>query len=447
VSFGSGSAGGVVNVVSRVPHLGNSLDVAVTGGMGPFIRGTADANYQIGDTTAVRLNVMGQDATIVGRDLPRGQRFGFAPSVAFGLGTDTTLTLEYMYYRYDEPTDAGVPIVARPGSSIATPVTESGVRREAWYGSNSTDRDESTVNRLTARLQHRANDWLTIYNDTRVGIQDRKFSYSIISCDATCAGRLFNGGGVPLYSFSGAGSPYDSQTWGAQNITTAVARFNTGSLRHEATLGADVWYEDFERIGYSYGADRAAFRGNLLSPDNGRDFAYSRSTAANATRRSETTQGALFASDRIWLTPEVSVLAGLRWTRQQTDYQAFGPGQPVTELSADNSFVDPRAAIIWEPTPNNTLYFSYARSTFAPGSNWTTQPGQASANNSALEPEENTIYELGGRTTLLGGSLGLSASIYQIEKNNATERDPASGTVFSSGDKQRIRGLDLGATG
>lgn len=447
VTFGSGAAGGVVNVNSRVPFLGNAFSGTVTGGMNYMLRGTADANYQIGPTSAVRLNVMGQTQQITGRHLPSGERWGIAPSFAFGLGTDTTLTLEYLYYRYDEPTDAGFPAVARPGSTVARPVSEYGVSRATWYGSNATDRDQSTVNRLTARLQHRANDWLTVYNDTRVGFQERNFSYSIISCDATCVTRLFSGRGIPQYAFSAAGSPYDSQTWGVQNVTAAVARFNTGSLRHEATFGVDAWYEDFERTGYAYGAGRTAFRGNLFSPDNTLQFPYTRSTANNATRTSQTTQFAAFASDRVWLTPQLSVVAGLRWTRQQTDYQQYGPGQPVTTLSADNSFLDPRAAIVWEPTSNSMLYFSYAQSTFAPGSNWTTQPGQASANNATLEPERNTIYEVGGRASLRDGRLGLSASLYQITKNNATETDPATGTTFSSGDQQRVRGIDLGATG
>ena len=446
ITFGSGSAGGVVNVNSRTPRLGTFFNADVTGGMTWLVRGTADLNYQFSDTGAFRLNVMGQQARITDRNLPRGERWGIAPSIAFGLGTDTTFTLEYLYYRYDEATDAGIPVLTAPGATMGRPATEQGLSRGTWYG-GPLDRDQSTVNRLTARLQHRASDWLTVYNDTRLGIQDRFFSNSIISCDATCSARFFNRSAVPAYSVSGAGSPYESTTWGVQNVTTAVARFNTWSLRHEATFGVDVWYEDFERIGYAWGADRTAFRGNVFAPDNNREFTYSRSTAANATRRTETTQFAGFVSDRVWITPQVSVLGGLRWTRQQTDYQAFGPGSPVTDLSADNSFLDPRAAIIWEPTQNAMVYLSYARSTFAPGSNWSTQPGQANANNTQLDPEENTIYELGGRLSVLEGRLGLSASIYQIDKNNATQTDPTTGLIFSSGDTQRVRGVDLGVTG
>jgi len=451
VAFGSGAAGGVVNINSRVPHLGNALAGEVTSGMTWMLRATADANYQFSETGAFRLNMMYQQQRITDRHMPGGERWGIAPSVAFGLGTDTTFTLEYMYYRYDEPADAGVMFATRPGATVGRPVTEYGVSRATWYGSDDTDRDQTTVNRVTARLQHRANGWLTVYNDTRLGFADKSYSFSVASCsDANgCPAALFGGGGIPQYSLSGGGSPYTTQTWGVQNITTGVARFNTWSLRHEATLGLDLWYEDFQRTTYSYTADsgRTAYRGNLFAPNNDLNFAYALSTSANAQRENETTQAAIFASDRVWLTPEISVLAGVRWTRQQSDYTAYGGTNPVTTLNADNSFVDPRASIIWEPTPEYTLYFSYAQSTFAPGSNWATQPGQASAANASLDPEQNTIFEVGGRASILDGRLGLSASVYQIEKNNATETDPATGTVFSTGDVQRIRGVDLGVTG
>ncbi|MBR0645137.1 TonB-dependent receptor [Plastoroseomonas hellenica] len=450
VTFGAGSAGGAVNVNSRVPFLGNAYNAVVTGGMGPFARGTLDLNQRLGETTAMRLNLMGQTGSIVGRNLDSGDRWGIAPSIAFGLGTNTTFTLEYLHYHYNEATDGGIPVLTPPGASVGRPITEYGVGRGTWYGTP-IDRDRSTIDRLTARLQHRATDWLTLYNDTRFGYQERFFSYTIPSCGNTgatdCTARFFNRNSTPLYSYSGAGSPYESTTWGVQNVTTAVARFNTGSVRHEATLGVDAWYEDYERIGYAYGTDRTNFRGNLLAPNNDAIFGYTRSTANNATRRAQTTAVGVFASDRIWFTPEISILGGVRWSRFQTDYQQFGPGFPQTEFNADNSFWDPRAAIIWEPTPNATFYASYAQASFAPGSNFTTQPGQANANNGLLEPERNTIYEVGARVNVLEGRLGLSAALYQIEKNNATETDPVSGSTFSSGDQQRVRGLDLGATG
>jgi len=58
--FGRGSTGGVINQVLKTPQLFPIYDFAVTGGTNAEIRATADVNYVLGDTSALRVNVMGQ---------------------------------------------------------------------------------------------------------------------------------------------------------------------------------------------------------------------------------------------------------------------------------------------------------------------------------------------------------------------------------------------------
>jgi catecholate siderophore receptor len=445
MTFGGGSVGGVVNVTSRMPHLGNSYSGTAGFGNGPYFRSTIDVNQQIGEQTAFRLNMMGQRLDTVGRDNQTSGRWGIAPSVAFGLGTDLTFTVEYLHYQYDQTTDSGVPTVTAPGSSIARPATEYGLRRANWYGT-ANDRDKVTVDRLSARARWQANDWLTLYNDTRVSFVNRDFAYTILSCDATCQSNFFTRRATPTYTVSGASSPYSQYTWGAQNITTAVAQFNTGPLRHELTVGLDAWYESTERNNSMYSPTRSG--GNFLSPDDWfNSYTYIPSTAATATREIGTTSIGLFASDRVWITPEWSILAGLRWSRFQTDYSTYGPTSTVTNLNASSSAVDPRAALMWEPAPNQSYYVSYASSTSPPGANFAVLPGQATFNNTQLDPERNRILEIGMKYSVFEQRLGLTAALFRIEKDNARSTDPATGDQIATGDKQRNQGLELGAVG
>ena len=65
-------------------------------------------------------------------------------SRTLGLGTDTTFTLDYLHYEYKLPTDAGVPVITVPGSTVGRPITEYGLPRDTWYGSRN-DRDEVKV--------------------------------------------------------------------------------------------------------------------------------------------------------------------------------------------------------------------------------------------------------------------------------------------------------------
>jgi catecholate siderophore receptor len=447
LTFGAGAVGGAVNINSRMPFLGNLYSGDVSMGSRAYFRTTADVNQQIGQSTAVRINAMGQTRSgIVERDHQEGARWGIAPSVAFGLGTDVTVSLQYLHYQYDQTVDAGVPILTRPGTIMGIAPTEAGLRRGNWYGALN-DRDRVQLDRFTARAQWRAPDWLTLYNDTRASFLNRDFAYTIMGCDATCTNNFFNRQTVPAnYTVSGASGPYSQYTMGLQNITTGVARFNTWSLRHELTMGLDAWYESTDRGQYSYSPARPG--GNLWNPDQMfTSFATIPSTANNATRNIDTTAVAFFASDRVWLIPEVSILAGVRWSRFQTDYTAWGPGQPVTDLSSNTTTTDPRAALIWEPTPNQTYYFSYSTSSSPPGNNFAVLPGQANFNNTQLQPERNTIYEIGAKWSVFEQRLGLTAALFRIDKSNSQSTDPLTGFTIATGDKQRNQGIELGAVG
>jgi catecholate siderophore receptor len=444
-ALGTGSVGGGIAVNSRLPHLGNSYGGTLTGGMGPMARGTVDLNQQFSDTGALRLNIMGQASRAVDRDTTAGQRWGVAPSIAFGLGTDTTFTLEYLHYEYDQPTDAGVPLVARPGR-YAVPVTELGVPRSTWYGTDN-DRDKVTVDRLTARLSHQMSDWLTLSNDTRLGWYDRDFAYSppVCGAGAACAAP-FLAGGNPAVTFSGGVSPYRQNNWSIQNISTATAKFTTGPLRHEVTAGADIWHEDLERHGYSYTSARPA-----ISILGGGDTSIFQSVSGGATnvRETRTTGYGIFANERVWLVPELSVIGGVRWSRYEVDYAAGTPGAAATNnIDADASVWDPRVAVVFEPTRNQSYYASYSTSSTPPGSYFTTQPFTVNANASRFDPERNTIYELGAKVGILDNNrLGVYGALYRILKNNALQSDPANGDVTQTSDKQRNQGVEVGVTG
>ena len=109
--FGRGSTGGVINMVTKAPTLERFNSAEISLGNGPFYRGTADINLPVGPTSAIRLNVMGQDSDTVGRDLVEQRRWGVAPSIGIGLGTDTQFTLSYLHQEEDNRPDYGLPYV------------------------------------------------------------------------------------------------------------------------------------------------------------------------------------------------------------------------------------------------------------------------------------------------------------------------------------------------
>jgi len=441
-ALGTGTVGGGVAIGSRMPQLGDRYSGVVTGGMGPYARATLDLNQQINDTTAIRLNLMGQSSKLVDRADVDSKRWGFAPSIAFGLGTNTTLALQYQHYEYDNATDAGIPVVTLPGRSIGRPATEYGLPRSAYYGVAS-DRDEVTVDTVTARLNHVANDWLTLSNDTRVGFYDRDFAFSPVTCATTaCVNALLGGGDGPI-AYTGGNNPYSQSSWSIQNVATATARFTTGPFRHELLAGVDVWREEIDRTGYTYSPARPAgtLRGSLA------DISLSRGAASNK-RENDTTAFGLFVNERLWLTPELSIVGGLRWTRYQVDYTAGTPGQAsTTDIDTSTNALDPRASIVFEPNKSQTYYATYSSSSTPPGSYFITTPFTVTGFRDNFDPERNTLYEVGAKFSLLDNRLGLYGALYRIEKDNALETDPATGLSVQTSDEQRNQGFEIGVTG
>ena len=63
----------------------------------------------LGKATAFRLNLMGDEGNVAGRDVAENRRFGIAPSLALGLGTATRWTFSYFHQNADDNPDYGIP--------------------------------------------------------------------------------------------------------------------------------------------------------------------------------------------------------------------------------------------------------------------------------------------------------------------------------------------------
>src|SRR5690606_34183221 len=93
VYSGRSNGGGSINLVTKAPVAEAFTQVGLGVGSADYLRATVDTNVLVGDNAALRVNAMGQDAGVAGRDAVNGRRFGFAPSVTFGLNSPTSATL------------------------------------------------------------------------------------------------------------------------------------------------------------------------------------------------------------------------------------------------------------------------------------------------------------------------------------------------------------------
>ena len=163
-TLGRGTTGGGINTTSKTPFMETAGSFTLAGGSAEYLRATADWNQTLGDGIAVRLNAMMHQNEVEGRDMIRSERWGVAPSIGFGLDGGTSLTLAYLHQEDDRVPDYGLPIASINSRGVLLP--DLGVPTNLFFGYES-DRDETMVDTVTARLRHEVSDVLTLTSDTK----------------------------------------------------------------------------------------------------------------------------------------------------------------------------------------------------------------------------------------------------------------------------------------
>jgi catecholate siderophore receptor len=466
-SFGMGTTGGAINLVQKTAHLGDTYNFEASIGTDDYYRAMVDINKQINATTAMRAVALYHDQEISDRDYLFSERFGFLGSLAFGLGTDTKLTVNYMHQDGERLPDFGVPIIDADGGGgpvKGKPVTEYGVPRSNFYGKE-TDLDDYSVDMVTARLTAKVSDALTIYNDTRLAWYSRYFAQTVPNCSGDCLDSVLDGSFSEPYGFGGPAG-FDQDAWGAQNVTTAVAKFKTAWLRHELVAGVDVFYQEDDRdqLGiYDPNGNLASGDtipsvadlkggGTIGAPSFRNTTGYTVEKNPLALKSAQADNVGLFASDRVWLTDTFSILGGVRWDSYSAEYDTTdsdtGAWNPTVETDSD--FTSPKLSVIWEPTRNQTYYASWAKS-YSPVGQFITNDNNSvptGENQNSADPEENELWEVGSKFSALDGRLGFTAALFRVEKGNSSYADPTTpGDVVVTGEEQRVQGVELGMTG
>jgi catecholate siderophore receptor len=419
VMFGRGSTGGAINQVSKSPSLQPGRTFSLTSGYGPTVRGTVDVNQPLSDTSALRLNLLGYYNDVVDRDEIWLSRFGIAPAYTVGLGTPTQFSA-YFYYTHDEGTpDYGFPYVFG---------TVPDVPRGNNYGLANQDFERDDVYILTLRLDHAFSDAIKMRNALRVAYYHREAAVSPPANPVVPAGTPLS-----LITVTRGHTERDEHDSNFTEQTDFTFRFDTWGLKHTLIAGLEFSYEisDVTRWGFTNIPTT-----NLIFPDPLRPTDMGRTT--NFRGRTEAFNFGAYFVDEIAITQWLKIMGGLRFDHFDTDFENKFLRQ---EFSQINNEFSPRAALIVQPTPQQTYYFSYGTS-FNPSAE-----GLALAiNTTSAEPEKNVSYEIGAKWDLFGSRLSVATAVFQIDKTNARTTDPALGVMVNEG-TQRVRGFEVSGAG
>lgn len=195
----------------------------------------------------------------------------------------------------------------------------------------------------------------------------------------------------------------------------ATVRFATGAAEHTLLVGGDAFELDSFFIGRTaVGVER---RGpvpglDLYNPVYGltgaADYGLDTLPFRRPTRM-RSRQNGLYVQDEVALGERWHVLAGLRWDRFEDENRING-------TRADGHDLTWRLGATFEATDAVNLYATTATG-FVPQSAGDQDPLAGGP----FDPERSRLWELGAKSSLADGRVGLNGAVYRIERSNVVQ--------------------------
>ena len=455
---GRGSAGGSVNLVTKKPQTENFIRTRLGGGTDEYLRGTVDANRKLSDSASLRINLLGHQGDIAGRNEVSIDHRGIAPSLALGLGRPTRFNLDYYWYRTDDIPDYSIPY-GRNSDNTAAEGPPVDVDRENFYGLLNRDFQKTGADIGTLEIAHDFSDSLSLRNVTRYG--ETSNDYIVTNPDD---GR----GNVPNGFVLRNTKSRNSTTTTKANLTDLGGQFETGGLSHSYTVGLEFSNERMRNRNYVvetlFAANAVSDFGNSCSVPGavGATSNYSCTTLENPNPHdpwsgsitpsdsatiAETDTVSVYAFDTISFNERWSLNLGLRYDDYSTEQVSGTPSAP-TRVTNDSDFWNHQAGVVYKPAEHGSVYLSTGTSSNPSGNTLGDGTENIGANNADLEPERSRNYELGTKWEFYEGRLSLTSAVFRTEKTNARVAiEPGQGARQETIGKQEVEGFEVGIAG
>ncbi len=457
---GRGSTGGVVNMVSKTPKLDAAYGADLSLGTDEYYRATADINQplpelaKIGlDGAAFRVTGVYHDQDFAGRDLVHDSRWGIAPSFAFGLGTDTRVTLSYLHLQENNLPSYGLPFVSSSnnpygGASAVGKIAP--LDYKSFLGLVGRDYENVANDIVTLKLEHDFNDDIKVQNASRL---EHTYRDSAITAPRIITDpppnpdyHLVTVGGH-TYGFNHELQSRDQTDQVFANQTDLTTKFNTGTFEH--TLISSLEYNHEMELNYLRTAgvtpwvNGATFYpaplDNPYYPNPYSIFSEVRRTGAYNQFVSDSLGGSLF--DTVKLSEKWIFSVGVRVDAFDITYTSKTAAGAITQLSHSDLAPTWRAGLVYKPVPNGSIYFGYGTS-FNPSAEGLT----LSTTTANLDPETSQSFELGTKWEFFDDRLSLSGALFRTDKNNYRTTDPVTAVVSTTGEVL-VQGIELGVSG
>lgn len=436
--YGRVEPGGFVNVVTKAPQATPGYSASIEAGSWGMVRASLDATGPLTSDGTLSYRLMGDfDKARSFIDYAHRDNRALAGSLAWKPSDRFNARLDLEYYDYASTwLDAAVPQVGT--APAAVPRNFSILLPQSW----------SQYPYTAKRLLVAFNWTYELADNWRI---TNRFHY---------VHGNENQQGVYLDNFDGVNSylgtrfTHTGPDWIRTSLGTNLdlaGEFTTAGIRHKLLMGVDYARFADDTPG-STGDIAGATPVNIFAPVYP-DYtaalaALAAQDASNVIWRDRSTDFGLYAQDQVSLTAKLDLLLGGRYDWARDSYPAvYGSRDqacyptctalPLIPYPQDKAF-SPRAAVLYKLDRHNSVYASFAKS-FG-DSNGVDENGQP------IPAQKARQWELGYKTSQLGGKLTGSVTLFTLTKTNIAEYDPVTALTRVVGEA-RSRGIEVDLAG
>lgn len=438
---GRGGLGGQINITTKKAKLGNFLTTQLGFGTADYKRGTLDINRQIGSHTAFRMNAMGDDANVAGRGPIGGYKWGVAPSLSFGLGTPTRLTLGYYHMYSSDLPDYSAPYSSTTHEPLAIP-------RSTVFALQNRDFEHSTTDMGQVILERDL--WKSfVFRNT---LQWTSTQYNFIATNPQ-----WKSGSTDTILMEAKSGLFHTDNFQEQAMVSG--KFKTSFIHHSVNFGIELSRERSTRSEY-YVRDA---QGNNLRNGGPCSVAYNCVSTGSLgawspyapwngsitigepgipNLNTNLTTGSAYIFDTMsMLDDRVFINGGVRFDRFMNSTVQGDYG-----IANNQSFINYQAGIVYKPIRPVSLYFSYATASNPVGVNGVANGlGTVSSKNYNTAPENGQNVEVGAKADLLHEHLSVTGALFMGRLTNAQVSDGFGNTINAG--TQRVRGAEINIAG
>ncbi|MBS1654043.1 MAG: TonB-dependent receptor, partial [Bacteroidetes bacterium] len=403
VLYGNVAAGGVLNLVTKKPKFEKGGEISFRTGSYDFYKPSFDLYGPISKNIAYRFNSTYEKGRSF-RNNVHSERYYINPSFVFNIDKKTDLLLEGDYLDDNRTSDFGTGAI----NYTVAPIPRNRFLGASWsyYKTNQSTATATLTHHINTKWQLRGVVSYQNFKSDLFGTTRPNASGQLIQADGTWIRGLQRSRSSEKYYIAQA---------------DLTGNFKTGSVQHNLLTGLDADTYTTDASAYSY-TNPSISNKNIYDTINIFDLSQYKQRndipeiTATTITRTPITRAGIYVQDLLQISNKLKVLAGLRYSYQETSGGYIDSLSKNSRTSTANSFdraFSPRLGIVFQPLKTISVFGSYSNSfTLNTGTDIYLQ---------ALAPSYINQFEAGVKTILFRDILSANVTVYKIINSNLAQ--------------------------